>query len=454
MISAEDRGRSLARASSTTSIHSGHQLRLSLPPKQPRAVSVQHNGPVPVIRHGSADLRQTAIRNGLLRTASNTSVNGFNQPGHPAPAINKNIPMISKEPKPARNLGQRWANFSIVQPLEAEEQPSPPVQDEIPADETGRDFNKASVSPLTYVKNAAPSTSTPSTSMLATPATPTTDNRFEDLLGSDAKLTTSSKTTRTSTLYHRMSLLISSVRNNDHTSMHSLLARYASELDTSDDDESSGEHDPDSDSEGPTLAGVDASNARLAIPLEIGGTESILDVMKEVSDFQSALIDRSSPRKEAIHSTRTQRKLLDFKDLMGDEKSPTPAFTNLLDYSLKIQHEAILSEWTQVRLRFSSHQVPSSASNLSCSAGVLGFVQRYKGHEWVHDIDQVLAENAASYLQEMWTSEQVSLVASPARALLPTFDEGVDVYSDNSTSMSSLARSVMMAREVEPRQDF
>ncbi|KAI5967538.1 hypothetical protein CANMA_002972 [Candida margitis] len=70
---------------------------------------------------------------------------------------------------------------------------------------------------------------------------------------------------------------------------------------------------------------------------------------------------------------RTQQKLLDFKDLYQHEKNELPE----LKYDWKIQNETISSQYTTIRLRFSSRQV--SSRQVESDVGVLGFIQRHHG---------------------------------------------------------------------------
>lgn len=459
MPSSEDRGRSLIRARSTTSIHTerNHQ---QVPLNPQRAASVHHSGQTPKIREGSSDLRHTAIRNGLRRTASGNVVPSLGNQGqinHPGPALNKNIPMVPHEARPARNLGNRWANFTINQPLESQElasdhQDGVSVVHEVPVVQDvhfGHDLttvkevvptSKASISPLTFVKNSTgESYPTAATTVLTTPTTPTTDNKFEDLHVDDSKLS-ESRSTQTSRFYHRMSAIISD-RRSDHNSMSSLVpvSRYISELDTSDED------DDDAD----TKNSKDADDSQhQALTMDQGEPVSVLDIMNEINDFQTTLVERRSPQKENFTLSRTQQKLLDLKDLATYEQGQQgTTFKNLLDYAVKIQHEAILSEWTQLRLRFLSHATTKSETNVSCRAGVLGFVHRYKDVQRSVSPSSITEDEVSDYIQELWDDEFMKLVETPGRIALPTYDEGVDIYKDNSMLMSSLARSVMLSRE-------
>lgn len=437
----------MVRARSATSIVT-EKPRPSTSTQHPqRAASVHHTGQTPKLRNDSAGLRQAALRNGILRSTSGTTVASIVQPGHGAANHNKNIPMVAHDPKPVRNLSNRWANFSINQGPKEEPDLAIPVQEQ--AEEESRPPAKASISPLTYVQtNTAPLSQTTVTTFPATPVTPSTDNKFGDLTADEAKLV-ASRTTRASRYYSRLSLLVND-RKSDHNSMSLLvpMSRYASELDTSDD-----EHDTEHDHHNSETGDSERDSAALpSSALDLDEPVSVLDIMKEVNEFQT-LVDRNSPQKTHFVSTRTQQKLLDLKELIAEERGPpTRGFMNSLDYLVKIQHEAIISEWTQIRLRFASHLASKSGTNISCKAGVLGFVERYRDQDIAKNQDgfgsPVTRDNVGDYLGELWAEELRRLTETPPRIALPTYDEDVDVYKESLTLMSSMARSVMLSQDL------
>lgn len=395
---------------------------------------MQHAGNTPRIREVSTILRHAALRNGLLRSSSGNNIHINNQLNHPGPALNRNIPMVPQEPRAPPHLKNRWAHFSINQPNEPKEPKSPPgAQDMIPkVPET----SKSGVSPLTFVKNSTgDSLPTAATTMTATPTTPTTENKFGDLHGDETKLT-DSRSTRASRPYHRMSALMSDGRS-DHNSMHSLVptSRYVSAL-----------SDEETEMDDSETENKDGDDSNQILSIEQGEAQSVLDIMKEINDFQTTLVDRTPARKDNFALTRTQQKLLDLKDLVATEQGPhASTFKSLLDYAVKIQHEAILSEWTQIRLRFSSHA--TTKKNISCGAGVLGFVQRYQNLPSSTDQLAVPEDEVSDYIQELWADELLKISETPPRVTLPTYDEEVDIYKEHSMPMSSLARNVMMSRE-------
>lgn len=425
----------MVRARSATSILTEKQKQAPTFQTVQRAASVHHTGQAPKVRNDLAALRQAALRNGLLRSALGTLVATNVQPSHTAPKTNRNIPMVAHDPKPLRNLSNRWANFTINQNSDAQE--AGPAQE--PAHEETQHPSKASISPLTYVQtNTAPLLLTSVTTFPTTPITPSTDNKFGDLIGDEEKLV-GSRTTKASRYYSRLSSLVTD-RKLDHNLMSSLvpMSRYASELDTSDEE-------TESDNTNSELGRGEDLSALPSSQLDLSEPVSVLDFMKEVNDFLS-LVDRGSLQNTKMTFTRTQQKLLDLKELINEEKAQKlRGFLNSLDYSVKIQHEAIMSEWTQIRLRFASHLAPNSGTNIQCKAGVLGFVDRYKNVDLVENASSPITKNnVGDFLAELWADELCRLMESPPRVALPTFDEDVDVYKESTTLMSSMARSVIL----------
>ena len=180
------------------------------------------------------------------------------------------------------------------------------------------------------------------------------------------------------------------------------------------------------------------------------------------------------------------------------------------DYGIKVQHEAIMSEYTQIKLRFSSslyggsaetyslpNEKTSSELQMKSKAGVLGFVDRSryftiqdnneKEHE--HDtenldeyttdnttndyLERVNSKNKDEYVSNLWKNEvdrmfPVRDSVSPATAFTPAPDvepprkmsidlksEDYDIYQktpdNNHTATKSLDLS-QMARNVRLRR--
>lgn len=182
---------------------------------------------------------------------------------------------------------------------------------------------------------------------------------------------------------------------------------------------------------------------------ELSEPVSVLDFMKDINDFQSSLILRNLPAQSTSGATRTQQKLLDMKDLIQEEKGPS--YGNLLDYAVKIQNEAILSEWTQIRLRFSSRVSNKSRTTITCLAGVLGFVQRYKGVDLTKPstFSPVTREDKDEFLRSVWQQELMQVSGNKSWPASNAYDDDGDIYSEGHLHMniSSMARNVMLSRD-------
>lgn len=442
----EDRGRSVVRSSSTNSIST---ILSDRPAKHPagtkRATSIAHVGHIE--GRADVDLRHAALRNGLLRTTSNTEI-AADGDAHPT----KTIPRASGVPS-------QWNTFTL-KPQDR----STPLTHSASSSKDNQKF-KSSISPLTHVHEAT----TPASNVSRGPDVKhgifivnrledrehdeshnlfDVDNKFEDTDNHfDHLLKASSKaSSRVSRLYNRMSLLVN--RRSVNTLLNSLvpMSRSESELESSDENED--------DMAAPEREEPIEISAANSYGLDLEGAVSVLDLMKNLDDFQTSLISRSLPTKDAT-ATRTQQKLLDMKDLIQGEKGLLgPAFGNLFDYSVKIQHEALMLEWTQIRLRFSSRLSDKSSTNISCLAGVLGFVQRYKDINVGEptSVCPVTSETKDNFLHGIWQQEMLRLTdytpPITRRSASVNHDDDADIYRGNSRmNMLSMARSVKLSRE-------
>ncbi|CCG24765.1 hypothetical protein CORT_0G00760 [Candida orthopsilosis Co 90-125] len=91
---------------------------------------------------------------------------------------------------------------------------------------------------------------------------------------------------------------------------------------------------------------------------------------------------------------RTQQKQLDLKDLYQKEHTDLPE----LNYDWKIQNETISSQYTTIRLRFSSRQI--SSKQIENDMGVLGFIKRYSNGE--HTTDPATPGEKDPLLRQIW----------------------------------------------------
>lgn len=125
-------------------------------------------------------------------------------------------------------------------------------------------------------------------------------------------------------------------------------------------------------------------------------------------DFQYLRDGISGPRSEQPDAlilneptwkniSRTQQKILDFKELLYDEKDETHSShlsrqlgkshprNNMYDHNIKLQYEAINTEYMQIRLRFSNwgtlqstKKAENNEESPNYGIGLLGFVERLK----------------------------------------------------------------------------
>ncbi|CAK9436783.1 uncharacterized protein LODBEIA_P13050 [Lodderomyces beijingensis] len=139
------------------------------------------------------------------------------------------------------------------------------------------------------------------------------------------------------------------------------------------------------------------------------------DLIKEIMDFKHDLGDKLEA-KDPQKLTRTQQKLMDYKEL-HDFEAENPRPENMSSYKWKIQNETILSQYNNIRLRFSSREKPNSKKKkIENLSGVLGFVKRYGGND-DHHIDGINSggptiptlatesKERKSMLQSMWDDE-------------------------------------------------
>lgn len=193
------------------------------------------------------------------------------------------------------------------------------------------------------------------------------------------------------------------------------------------------------------------------------------ETLQEIKDFQNNFVKKynnATPtpigNSSQKNTSRTLQKILDYKDLYSEEEDSTNSTSsgNLtskwnplipgsssFEYGIKIQHEAIMSEYTQLKLRFSSSLSGSSAetysipnekspSNLQMKskAGVLGFIDRSRyfrmqdSHEKEHtvensddtadipaslDFPNIDSENKDGYISKLWKSEVDRIFPTP-----------------------------------------
>ncbi|KAK7682887.1 hypothetical protein QCA50_013919 [Cerrena zonata] len=183
--------------------------------------------------------------------------------------------------------------------------------------------------------------------------------------------------------------------------------------------------------------------------------KSLNDILREIKDFQSNFVkNMSNPPSnntslvDLKQSSRVQRKILDYKDLYNDyeftESSSEKDFGTSNDYTVKIQHDTIMSEYTQIRLRFastlSSINPKTQKEKMRSHMGVLGFVNRAaylnqvrpftpkkdqsseppwyfrasSQYESLNDVkNPITFENKDEFLKTMWDEEMKSVLSDP-----------------------------------------
>lgn len=326
---------------------------------------------------------------------------------------NKNIPMLSDN--------QRWNLFAIPK---AQEKPATEAHNQKPPIADAKHNIKWSVSPLTKIERALMERDNLSATKSPISSVKSADNRFEDLARANGS-------SRSADLFQG---LRHKIKGNN-------VSRPFEEMSNISSSESEDEPAARDDSDG--------SPSRLSLsdgetPKDIEAPSSVLDFMKELAD--------ALPKKKMLavlpiktHSTftRTQQKLLDLKDLMREESQETLSspFANLLDYATKIQNEAILAEWGQIRQRFSSYVSPLSQKNITCQAGVLGSIKRCKEYGYTAETTSVVIteEDKNLFLKKMWFGEPAQVKEVTPEPLAP------DPVSSPS-NYSLMAQSVMASR--------
>lgn len=212
-----------------------------------------------------------------------------------------------------------------------------------------------------------------------------------------------------------------------NTTMVDYQSRYQNELDVSDEDECMWIPTVDNSAKTPVI-------------------HNMQEALNDVRDFQDQFVQRYNADvakhtngakgrgsgvalNEAITVSRTQQKVLDYKDLQDDghpDNITTHAASDgairegnsALNYNVKIQNETITSQFTLLRLRFNGGEN---------SMGVLGFLK--PGRRWPcappRGNMQVTKADKEQYLHEVWHTE------------MAVFARNSVAFSDASTAQSS-----------------
>ncbi|OBA23304.1 hypothetical protein METBIDRAFT_29812 [Metschnikowia bicuspidata var. bicuspidata NRRL YB-4993] len=404
----------------------------------------------------SEDLRQTALRNGLTRVNSASRVDGFTNSGrsHMTPK-NRNIPMVAA-PVVGRISDNRWGTYSLNQPIN---NVLVPTNESI--SEPHEDLNvaqKASISPLTQIHRP-----TGKTHSFDQAGIEINESKRGDLRSEKTSRGSSRSSLRD---FHPRERSVGRFpdKKSNHNSMFSLVPMGLSDSEAEvcgDERALLIEADKSEDLE--ALYEENYEEAYLQIP-GLADATSVLDFMKghEKAQETKQSIDAVSIGSSLDRpTTRTHQKLLDMKLLRLRQEAASAASTatlamgglrNLPEYAVKIQHESVVSQWTQIRLRFSSHpeNTEGRRTNIACRAGVLGSIKRNEAELAMKAGDRralesrITKDNVASYLHEMWHDQ--SFETQPGDVF---FDAGNLVDNGDqsaSADMMQMAKNVLLTR--------
>ncbi|RKP32797.1 hypothetical protein METBISCDRAFT_21064 [Metschnikowia bicuspidata] len=308
---------------------------------------------------------------------------------------NKNIPISADTV-----MVSRWNSFALNQPKEK----TPAIA--VKVVEKPKHTIRWSVSPLTkFAKSPKEEDSAPNGNY--GDSIGSTDNRFGDL----NRLVSSGKSS--DSLKHFPN---SKKRNSVDESMEDIFRQPSTSLE----DEAAIRQEIGQD-------GLSLSDEETTMDAE--APSSVLDFMKDTFDpLQRQIIPELLPKKHNI-SNRTQQKMLDLKNLMSDEGSDVNLSpnSNLLDYATKIQNEAILAEWGQIRHRFSSDISGPVQKSITCQAGVLGSIRRCRDHGYYkkESHNPIQPDEKELYLRKFWNGESLdSKEITPSPATMNTHTRG------------------------------
>lgn len=361
----------------------------------------------------SKDLRQTALRNGLTRAESTPRISlstEIVQRGYVAPK-NRNIPMVGA-PAFIQTANSGWGTYTLHQSAANNQVPS-----KNSGVENARNTQKGSISPLTQVRRSS------EISVLLRHMEPAESHnqKLPESLQSSV-----SRVASASSLRGKAPAEKTRGRNRDgrsnHNSMFSLapMTRSESEPETSDDEYTRYLEAEKIESPGdPNITQNELyEDSYLQIP-GLANASSVLDLMTnsaEPQDDASRSKNENTPSTldNASLTTRTSQKVLDMKLLRSrQEEISTSAMGasglgNLQEYAYKIQHESIVSQWTQIRLRFSTRPEKKKESNPTFHAGILGSIERARARSAQvsterRALDATMTwKNVHTYLNDIW----------------------------------------------------
>lgn len=412
LIHSEERGRSQSRLLPNQPHEGTPTPHRAFPEKPVLTKNITQDG------RNSDTLRLAVLRNEHRRGSSRTTIDSVRSKVHTNPP-NKNIPMLSDN--------NRWNSFAMQK---AQEKPPAVSCEQKPLSNDSKNKFKWSVSPLTKLEKAAATLkkgSVPHRSPLN--SVDSTDNRFDDLtrIGSSPKSNEEGKHV--------------SINNSPSTLSNSFRPPSRGSVSSSDEKSIQGDLDRSPDR---LSLGDDYSLKDTEAP------SSVLDFMKDFANAHSGNVLQNGQSNQNYTSyTRTQQKMLDFKDLMQHESSEAnaPQYSNLLDYATKIQNEAILAEWGQIRHRFSSYVSALTHKSIVCRAGVLGSLRRCKenGHFLVQTHDPLTEDKKDLFIKTIWFGEP-----APTKEVVAEEPSNTEELLGSPGNYSLMARNVMASRESTP----
>lgn len=363
-------------------------------------------------------LRLSVLRNEHRRGSSRATVDIGRSIAHANPP-NKNIPMVSDHVKAVH-----WNSFAMNKPKEKTDS----ITCDSPPKEPKQNI-KWSISPLTKLEKMHGALATlPAAHDTLTNSMDSTDNRFVDLNRGNHSF--------------KSSLHLKGAQDEAQSSLNDSLSSLSQESENSIDEERAATGDLDTSARF-TPDEIDTAATDIEAP------SSVIDFMKEITETLSTrYIPDIVPAATRFTSTRTQQKLLDLKHLMQEEEPQNSSpFANLLDYATKIQNEAILAEWNQIRHRFSSYVSSNSKKTITCQAGVLGSLRRCRDNGFYGNNNEhcIKSEEKDLFLKKLWFKEQSP---SPDFQSETTPEPSTEPPLVNSPGNYSLmAKSVMFNRQ-------
>ncbi|QWU86732.1 hypothetical protein CA3LBN_000950 [Candidozyma haemuli] len=331
------------------------------------------------------ELRHRAIRNEQIR---HSSTSALETPRAVVPPL-KNIQMVQDAPFRTLNpphshkFGNRWAQFNLEEvqqrPKSAEDES---VNNSVPTPHKRR----INISPMTQLKPALHSQTSDS------------ENSPADRDQAEASDTYNSHPSNNSSITEKFSgqswaSLSRSGKVSSHASMNTLVPMPKSKIElnrgASDDVEEINDRiDRDEDRQ---LATGDADD------VETTDMSTIFEIAKEIQDFQDLVARQGKQKSEGAN--RTTQRMLDLKQYQEEQDASVV------------------------------HVIGDSQSNLRCSAGVLGSIQRCPIRAKSHETNMVDASNKDEYLMNLWTEEFQETFDGRLRSTSISNDEGEDIYS-------------------------